>query len=851
MSVREVSNLRKEGNLKEAYEMAYRELNKEPNEWTRMSMFWVLRDLAMKLYIPSQNIEKAQSCLHKMELLLPQMKDDDGIGEKAYQNLYKLILPNASEIKSSLDLSKTNPNKAYENVTTLFGTDAARLDPKLHEDFGWIIYRYIKANIEIFTSVQTRCLLRDYMQLKNSRPSLLHSMILNFAINFSKDHSDFNFYNFLILWGVNNLRNDDYHDGYSEGHKIPSLTSRICNAILSSKADFNVPEFISKFENQDIIIENLRQAFFWRLINLNKENKLEELYHEFEYYAENYSTLGPSHWHSEILKTAYRLMTNEHANKFIDFFYKWDKTENLRDKDWNKETNEEGNEFPSLAIRCSKKCFDLIKESPKDTIPNEIISWLKTKYTKIYEEHSDDDWNVRNYARICVWCNETEKAIRLYKHLLLHIGDKFYIWEELANLLQGRNDLKIGLLLKAKEVEHNEDFLGEIHLNLALLWAQEGYVTIAKKELEKYITHRKDKGWNVSDHFRHIQAIIETYENKSDYVDFISYINKAEDYVYEGFEWTDFVLTKKWSSDNVERCTLNDGKGININIKTKKFSILKNSEIGNIIQLKYYVTEENKLDTSLSPKMNRTSKIKKTIPLVARMTEKEPWSILPIKYGVIDYVNENKKMLHIITQSSEQTFLEYQNKPLPLNSFIKFREYKEIRNDETRTYIAKVELCSREEALQNMPNRVVVVDDVNREKELFHVVLGPGKISDIIRYNQTEIRPSIGDFLHIVYCIRINKEGKKRIKFLDIKTSDVGCKGVTGTIAGRLELNYIDRFGNYHDEPNFAFVKDFYVHRNLLKKYNIKNDCNVVAKVVLGGDDKWKVYDLELSEVAN
>ena len=42
-----------------------------------------------------------------------------------------------------------------------------------------------------------------------------------------------------------------------------------------------------------------------------------------------------------------------------------------------------------------------------------------------------------------------------------------------------------------------------------------------------------------------------------------------------------------------------------------------------------------------------------------------------------------------------------------------------------------------------------------------------------------------------------------------------------------------------------AFVVGGYVRDLLLGRET--HDCDVTAKVVLGGDDKWKVYDLELS----
>ena len=73
---------------------------------------------------------------------------------------------------------------------------------------------------------------------------------------------------------------------------------------------------------------------------------------------------------------------------------------------------------------------------------------------------------------------------------------------------------------------------------------------------------------------------------------------------------------------------------------------------------------------------------------------------------------------------------------------------------------------------------------------------------------------------------------------------------MTKTVTGRLQLKYRD---DGYDEneirvPDFAFVQDYYVQRRLLKKHGIVNDCDVVAKLVLGGDDKWKIYDLEFAD---
>ncbi len=96
-----------------------------------------------------------------------------------------------------------------------------------HEAYGWVIYRYVKAEEQKIPSTEIRSLMRDYINLKNERPSLLHSILLSFALQFSKGHSDFNLYNFFLLWDPKNLRSEDIEHNTEDGKTFPSLISRI------------------------------------------------------------------------------------------------------------------------------------------------------------------------------------------------------------------------------------------------------------------------------------------------------------------------------------------------------------------------------------------------------------------------------------------------------------------------------------------------------------------------------------------------------------------------------------------------------------------------------------------------
>lgn len=844
MSVRDVTNLRKEGKLKEAFELAKKEMNEDSNEWTNMSMFWVLRDYVQNVFLPAKNMEQAKLFLAEMASLLPIMIDDSGAGQRAYQTLYRLILPNADLIKSATELSKTDPTTAYKNVLEKFGAKANGVDAALHEDYGWIIYRYVKYNANTLQPAQIQSLLQDYLGLQNERPSMLHSTMLNYALNYTKEHRDFNIYDFVIVWGLDKFRDDDYYDGWYEGNRVPSLIEKVCRAIIESGKVFDIETFVEQLgARKNDVIEHLRQAYFWKLINLQKENKEEQLWNAFDYYAKNYSALGPSHWHSEILNIANRIMDGDNSYRFLPFIMQWNINGNLREEDWQKEKDSEGNVYPSLALKTSKKCFEIVKSNPQIRNDSNIILWLKSLYSDVITHNAEDDWSTRNYATICLWGGLDGEAVEVYKKLLSKMGDKYYLWSELASCIDN-NRLRIGLLLKAKSLEKNEDFLGDIHLSLAKCWEDESYYAIASQELAFYSKHREEKGWSFSNTYKELSDKLKSNNINSQNPNFIEYIQDAEDFVYSDFDWHNYVLTDKWVHDGKEYCNFVDGESQSFSVKTKRFPILKKAKPGTIFNIKCRIDDvKQEINTIFFEEKHKTSH-RNITPLTMRISDAEPWSIFPIKYGIVEYVNEEKHILHILTQESKLAFGAINTRTIPPDSFVKFKEYDVKQDNETKTYAVGVVQCSREEALPNMRCRIVVVDDVNENKQLFHIVLGRNLVSDIVRFDQTDIRPSIGDFLQISYCVRKNKKGEKRIKILDIKKSDKECEGVTKTISGRLLVKYKDLYED--TQPNFAFIEDNYVHKNVLNAHNITEDCNVIAKLVLGGDNKWKVYDLEV-----
>src|SRR5690606_13021736 len=147
----------------------------------------------------------------------------------------------------------------------------------------------------------------------------------------------------------------------------------------------------------------------------------------------------------------------------------------------------------------------------------------------------------------------------------------------------------------------------------------------------------------------------------------------------------------------------------------------KQLEFGQILKFKLHkqeVKKEDELNLSWLPKTVVTEH--KYIPLLAEKSEKENWSMLPIVYGYVDYVNEEKQTLHIVRNNNKELLQKYDKKVLVKGDFVSFRQYtKTIKNDK-RIIPIQIAKCDKQLAIQNFKSRVVVVDDVNENKKLFH-----------------------------------------------------------------------------------------------------------------------------------
>lgn len=764
-TTKKVFELRKNKQLSDAYKIASHLFKNDPNdEWTQKAYAWVLIDI-IKIE-STKNLELAKNFFNQLNSINFITHDD--ILTKQIELLKPKLDSGYSHIQQAEQLSK---NGKHQEALNIFQNikQSGNLSINHHESYGWILYRYVKAFENTLTIDALKKILFEYLNLKNERPSLLHSMILQIAVHYSSTHKDFDIFKFFQIWNPKYLRSDDLQKQYHEGKEFPSLLSRLLKVIINNQTPYDINYLIHEIGNQNLIIESIRETFFWKIFQAHKDNQINFMWSVLNYYVNTYSNYGPSHWHSEILKLAERYMVEDNQWRFYEFIKNWN-IQNFTNDDWKEEINGEYINKP-LALKSLKKIFEILKSSNKD---QEDISWILNLYQYALKKLDNDIWLLREYAILLNKANKTDEAIEIYKNIILELSDQAYAWHEFANIFKHRNKLlSISMLCKAITIQPNEDFLGEIRLDLAELLLDNEQLNEGLIELTKYKKHREEKGWKTPERFQILFSKVSdikcsSLDNKTFYE---SSKLEAEEYILSNIPSTYVVLYETFKNkEGKERLIFTDFKDIEFVTNRKKSHSLVNAKKNDVFEAKLH------------------------------------------------YDNANQRYLVLKIEKSLHTI---------------------------------------DKIIDNAQEEIAIVDHINTQKKLFHYVIN-SRQDGVIHFDQTTLRPEIGDFIKIkYYSSNDKKRNKTKINILKVELTSEIKSSLLKSTTGELKLKYKDGSLTYdYDEiiddqididirkPDFAFINDYYVPKYLLEKNNITSNTEVKVNILFNGE-KWNVYKIE------
>ncbi|WP_367105230.1 tetratricopeptide repeat protein [uncultured Psychrobacter sp.] len=649
MDSKKVFALRKEGKLQDAYNLAVSLLNSDKDdEWNKRAMAWVLVDI-IKLEI-NKNLQNAIAFFNQ----LISLKIQDDVLETQIKYLQSRLTPVNSEIEKASALSKSGSylnalnqfRQIFKNNTNLFQAH--------HDAYGWAIYRYLKNEFESISSIEVKRILFEYNNLQSERPSMLHSQILRFVINYVRYNQDIDIYKYFLNWDPSNLMDEDTEKNNYDGKVYDSVLENLVKAFVYSPShiDFDLLDQKIVVWHNLPLIDIYRESIFWQIFNAHKENQLSRLWQLFDNYATNYSKYGPSHWHSEILNLAQRFMTENNLWRFPQFLQNWDVT-NFQNSDWRGDVY---NDKPtkSLVAKALSNIYEYSKtaNNPKD------LEWILPFYKEATERLSDDIWLLRGYSNLLSLTGRQEQAIEVYNKVLLNLNNQAYAWHELSKLIKSQDiNLAHSMLCMAISKQPKEDFLGDIRLDLAELLINKGMLDEAKRELITYEEFRQSKRWKISDRYNQLYSKVESassLEYDKDY--YRSHSNIAEAYLYKDIEWQPFLTYRSWTSkkNNEEMIAISNLKDIELAFKKSKYPTLKQSQVNEVISCKVYFDKaKDRYNILIAEKSDVTYEdfIDKASTAIA----------------VVDHINQEKKLFHYYFNDTVEGIIRFSDTDLRPN----------------------------------------------------------------------------------------------------------------------------------------------------------------------------------------
>ncbi len=338
-----------------------------------------------------------------------------------------------------------------------------------------------------------------------------------------------------LFWCLNDdLKNSEGEEAEAIAERMRALwqTHEPQNPVLSKTVELAL---------KSLTPEAQAERKGWKIYKTLKENprslqEKKELL--FQYLKLN--NPRPSLLHSLILNEALKI-DKEAAGEFnINAFTNlWD-LQNLREDDWVQRKGEEGHTPYSLV---EKTISALVRQlNASDMAPTPVLLPL---LCQAIEQFPKNCHLPRYHAQLLLKLGHKEEAIEKLKDLLLKMPEKFYLWDDLADLVDNL-DLRLGLLCGAvMAAQNNEKYLSKIRLKLADMLCDRRMYNNALTELAHYRDLHQRNNWPLrSQYFNVYNRIPKECAPADNRMLYNQFKAKAQEFIYSDLPTV--VVVKTW-----------------------------------------------------------------------------------------------------------------------------------------------------------------------------------------------------------------------------------------------------------------------------------------------------------------
>lgn len=276
MTSKEISALRKSGQLQEALDAAEREYAQNANIYTAGALFWCLNDLV------KQNKGDMTETVARMEDLYNVYGVNNEYMKGAMTSISRRVQPHYQELQDLIAHAKSGENitseyRTFENLFKL-----GELSTSLYNDFGWLTYYALKQTA-LENAHARKVLLNNYLKLELPKPSVLHSRILGEAIKVEQNTPLlFRIRDFIRIWGLENLQEEDWEQFHTDsGNVLPSSVEKLIGVYIKEIKNDGVaaPEEFDQLVDKALIKypQNQNMPYFKAAVLISQGKKNDAL----------------------------------------------------------------------------------------------------------------------------------------------------------------------------------------------------------------------------------------------------------------------------------------------------------------------------------------------------------------------------------------------------------------------------------------------------------------------------------------------------------------------------------------------------------------------------------------------
>jgi tetratricopeptide (TPR) repeat protein len=361
----------------------------------------------------------------------------------------------------------------------------------------------------------------------------------------------------------------------------------------------------------------------------------------------------PSLLHSLILSIADKLISESNFN-LVAFIKIWG-IDNLREEDFEPYVDAEtGKTFPCLAQKIIQHATKQAVEQNDKYVLHVFIPLLD----RLLAQADETIWLSLHKARALNCIGDHTKSFAIAIDVAKQKVGDYWAWELLGDIqLHIDQNKALSCYCRALSSNPKEDFIAKLRLKLAELLVAMNKRQEAKYEVEKVIEARTREGWAIPEAVESFkrqdwyEQVTATQTNKSLYND---YSKGAESLLFDNLPWLSGCLGPTFSLPDKpgkkrRKLYLNRANGqppVEITLPETKFNFgsLQN---GNPIKVKGEFDEHERFNAFQFSKRE----------------EGVNWDIFPEFIGVVDHVNQPKRLIHVVINKGVETVIPFDELP--------------------------------------------------------------------------------------------------------------------------------------------------------------------------------------------